>query len=165
VTYYVGVPLVFLTALAEASVLPMFQVQGLQPSLTLVVLVAWLMVRGEGEALVLVPFAGLFLGLAGSAPLGTALLALAPMAILNEVRGARLGEGQLLVAVIFTVVLTVLYHLIHLLVFALQGDAGNLLGGVARVILPVCLLNVLLLLPIYGLLLLFGQGHRRSVYA
>ena len=58
VSYYVGLPLLLLVALVEASVLPMFRIGGLQPNLVLVLLVAWLMVRGAGEAFVLIPSAG-----------------------------------------------------------------------------------------------------------
>jgi len=164
-SYYIGMPLLFLIALMEASVLPLFRIGGLQPNLMLVLFVAWLTVRGQDEVLFLIPIGGLFLGLADGAPLGTAILALAPVAVLHEVRGAQLGEGQLLFTIIFTVAATFLYHLTYLLVFALQGEAGSLVGAIVRVILPASFLNVVVLLPVYALLWAASRDVRRAAFA
>ena len=117
VSYYVGIALVLVTALLEASVLPLFRVQGLQPNLTLVLLMAWLIVRGAEEAYVLIPIGGFFLGLVDGAPMGTALLALAPVALLQEVRGGQLNEKGVLIAIVFTAIMSLVYNYTYLAVF------------------------------------------------
>src|SRR5207248_8849088 len=48
-SYWIGIPLLLLAALVEVSVLPFFRVFGLQPNLVLVILTAWVMVRGQDE--------------------------------------------------------------------------------------------------------------------
>jgi rod shape-determining protein MreD len=169
VSYYIALPLLLVLATAEAAVLPMFRIAGLQPNLVLVFLVAWLMVRGANEVYVLVPCAGLFLGFVDGAPLGTALLALAPLAILHDLRGARFREGEFFLTVIFTVVATFAYQLIYLLVYTLQGDAGSWpaapIDVITRVTVPTTFLNVAVLLPIYMLIWLASYDQRRAAYA
>ena len=164
-SYYIGIPLVFLVALSEASVLPMFRIAGLQPNPTLVLLIAWLMVRSPAEAFVLIPVGGLVLGLVDSAPLGTALLALAPLALIQEVRGSQLREGGgLVLTILFTLGMTVVFNLVYLLVFTFSAESGNWLSAFTSAIIPVAFLNVILLLPLYALLWLSSGQLRRATY-
>jgi rod shape-determining protein MreD len=165
VSYYIGLPLVLLAALIEASVLPLFRIGGLQPNLVLVLLVAWLMARGAQEAFVLIPFGGVILGLVDSAPLGTALLALAPVALLQEIRGTRLSEGGIVLTIGFVVLMTLVYNAIYLAVFALEGITGDPAQAFAGVAIPACFLNVVMLIPTYFLLSLTSNDLRRSAYA
>jgi hypothetical protein len=164
VSYYIGIPLLFLTAAAEASVLPMFQIGGLQPNPVLVLLIAWLMVRGAGEAFLFIPIGGIFLGLVDPAPMGTALLALAPMAVLQEIRGSQLREGGFLLTILFTAAMTIVFNLVYLLVFTLGGESGNIVGAMTRVILPTAFLNVIILFPIYVVLWATSGDLRRASY-
>jgi rod shape-determining protein MreD len=164
-SYYVGIGLLFFSALIEVSVLPMFRVYGLQPNLTLIILIAWLIVRGEEEAYVLIPIGGLLLGLVESAPIGTALLALAPIAVLQEIRGAQFGGGGIVMAVAFTVVMSVVYNFTYLLVFTLTGESGGWLPATTNVVLPSTLLNVVVLVPLYAFFSIVNPRARRSLYA
>jgi rod shape-determining protein MreD len=164
VSYYIGPPLVLLLALSEAAVLPMFRISGLQPNLVLVLLVTWLMLRGPKEAFILIAVAGVTLGFVEGAPLGTALLALAPLVLLHEVRGAQLRESGLLMTTLFIVVMTFTFHTIYFLVYALFGQSGDPLIALTRVIVPTALLNVVVLLPIYLVISLSSQEARRAGY-
>jgi rod shape-determining protein MreD len=165
VSYYVGLPLLVLVALLEVSVLPMFRVYGLQPNLLLVLLIAWLMVRGATEAFVLAPIGGILLGLVDGAPAGTALLGLAPLAFLQDLRGSQLREGGLIMAAAFTIVMSLFYNYIHLVVFALQGQSGSWVDASLQIIMPTALLNVIILVPLYGITSLASPEQRRTVYA
>ncbi len=165
-SYYVGPVLLLLSATFEASVLPMFRIGGLQPNPTLVLLVAWLMVRGDREAFLFIPIAGILLGLVDSAPMGTALLALAPLALLHDVRGSRLSETGFPLTALFTVVMTVVYNLVYLLVFTIDGQAGSWMVAFTHSIIPSTLLNVVILVPIYAILRATkGEPRRASYYA
>ena len=163
-SYYIGPPLVLLLALVEASVLPLFRIVGLQPNLVLVLLMVWLMLRGPKEAFILIAIAGVCIGLVDGAPLGTAVLALAPLVLLHEMRGAQLRESGLILTTLFLLVMTFTYNLTYFLVFALHGEAGSLADAFTRVIIPTALLNVLALLPFYAILSLFSQETRRAAY-
>ena len=164
-SYWAGLPLLVLVALTEVSVLPMFRVYGLQPNLLLVLLIAWLIVRGAGEAFVLAPIGGVLLGFMDGAPAGTALIGLAPLAFLQDLRGSQLREGGLIAAAGFTIVMSLFYNFVHLGVFAVMGEAGEWGAAVTRIIMPTVLLNLVVLLPVYGLLTLANPEQRRTVYA
>ena len=164
-SYYIGLPLVVLCALIEAAVLPLFRVAGLQPNLVLVLLVAWLMLRGPGEGFVFIALGGLVLGLVDAAPLGTALLAMAPMFFLDEARGSQMLECGLVLTIVFTVIMTICYHLVYLAVYTLQGENGPWIEAILRIVLPTAFLNVVLLLPIYYLISVGSQERRRATYA
>jgi cell shape-determining protein MreD len=164
-SYYVGIALLVFVALIEVSVLPLFRVYGLQPNLTLIVLLLWLMVRGAEEAFVLVPIGAIVLGLVEGAPLGTALVALAPLAILNEVRGSQLRESGLVLSIGFIIVMSLFYNFTYLAVFTLQGQGGDWLTATTRIIVPAALVNVAVLLPLYLLFTIVNPQPRRSLYA
>lgn len=164
-SYYVGITLIIFTALLEASVLPLFRIEGLQPNLTLVVLMAWLIIRGAEEAYVLIPIGGVFIGLVDGALMGTALLALAPVALLQEVRGGQLNEKGLLMAVVFTAIMSLVYNYTYLLIFTLQGEAASWVDATMRIILPTTLLNLAVLLPLYAVFAFLNPLQRRSLYA
>lgn len=164
-SYYFALPLLFFAALSEVVVTPMFRVSGLQPNLVLVILTAWLIARGQSEVYWLIPVGGFLLGLVDGAPLGTAIIAMAPLAILQDVRGSQLGEGGLALAVIFIVIMTIVYHIIYLLMFTLQGQAASWLQAATRVIIPTALINAIVLVPVYWFLSLFSHELRRPTYA
>ena len=162
-SYYFGPPLLLLVALLEVSVLPMFRIAGLQPNLMLVLLIAWLMVRGANEAFIFAPIGGVLLGLVDGAPMGTALIALAPLAFLQELRGSQLREGGLVMALAFTIVMSFFYNYVFLAVYTLEGHSGAWLTASLRIIVPAALLNVMVLVPIYGLLTATST-ERRTAY-
>jgi len=153
-----------LLALMEASVLPMFRIGGLQPNLVLVLLVVWLMLRGPREAFILIAVSGVCVGLVDGAPMGTALLALAPVALLQEVRGSQLRESGLILTTLFLLLMTFAYHLIYFAVFAIHGENGDPLSALIRVIIPTAFLNVLVLLPAYFVIAMSSQETRRAGY-
>ncbi len=164
-SYYVGIVLVTLFALAEASVMPLFRVHDLQPNLVLILLVIWLVVRGQEEAYVLIPVGAVVLGLVGGAPMGTALIGLAPVALLQELRGAQLTERGFIVAIAFCAVISLTYNYTYLAVFTLQGQSGSWLLATTHVILPTVALNIVVLLPCYAVFLILNKEPRRSLYA
>lgn len=164
-SYYLGLPLLILVALTEVSVLPMFRVYGLQPNLMLVLLIAWLIVRGANEAFIFAPIGGVLLGLVDGAPTGTALIGLAPLAFLQELRGSQLREGGLITAIAFTIVMSFFYNYVHLAVFTFEGQSGDWTVATLRIIVPTAVINVLVLMPLYGLMTLASPDQRRTVYA
>jgi rod shape-determining protein MreD len=165
VSYYFGIPLLLLAALMEVAVAPMFRVAGLQPNLVLVILTAWLIARGQSELYWLLPIAGFFLGLVDGAPLGSAIIAMAPLALLQDVRGSQLHEGGLAMAVIFVVIMTIVYHLVYMLIFTAQGQAAGWVEATTRVIIPTALINAVVVVPVYLFLSLFSHELRRPSYA
>ena len=161
----VGLAAVLFAALAQVSAMPAFSIFGVQPNLVIVLLVAWMSVRPQREALLQIPAAGFALGLLDSQPLGLAMLALAPLVLMTDVRGLRLVDSDLLPAVILTALATLVYETTILLSLAVRGESLEWLAGVLDILLPAAIANVLLLLPVYGAVRLgsLGLAGRRTV--
>ena len=147
-------------AVAQASALPAFSIFGAHPNLLIVLLVVWIAVGGQREVLLLIPAAGFAQGLLDSEPLGLAMLALAPLVLLTEVRELRLTQSDLLLAVVLTSLATLVYEGTFLLTLPVTGERLDWLASVLDVLVPAIIANVLLLLPAYGLVRLLGTGLR-----
>lgn len=147
-------------AVAQASVLPAFSIFGAHPNLLIVLLVVWIAVGGQREVLLLIPAAGFAQGLLDSEPLGLAMLALAPLVLLTEVRELRLTQSDLLLAVVLTSLVTLVYEGTFLLTLPVTGERLDWLASVLDVLVPAIIANVLLLLPAYGLVRLLSTGLR-----
>jgi rod shape-determining protein MreD len=147
----VGLLAVALAVLAQVSVLPAFSIFGVAPNLVLVVLVAWIAVRGRREALLLIPAAGFFQGLLDSQPVGLAMLALAPLILLVDVPELRLVESSLVPAIAIAAAGTLAYEAVLLLTLAVTGEPVDWLASTLDVLVPAAIANALLLLPVYGL--------------
>jgi rod shape-determining protein MreD len=158
----VGLLVVVAAVIAQVSILPAFSIFGVQPNLVIVLLVAWMAARGQREALLLIPAAGFAQGLLDSQPLGLAMLALAPLILMTEVRELRLVESDLLPAVVLTALATLVYETAILLTLAVTGEHLDWLASVLDVLVPAAIANALLVLPVYGLVRLASLDLRRQ---
>ena len=159
--YHVAAAVLLLAALLQTSVVPVFSLLGIYPNVPLVVVVCWAIVRGQREALVVVPIAGIAVGLLDGQPLGMALLALIPVVLLAELREARIVEGDFLLALVTIVVATLAYETIFLVTLRLTGETVYWWGSFSRIIVPTAIVNALLMPPLYGVMWLASADLRR----
>jgi cell shape-determining protein MreD len=101
------------------------------------------------------------LGLLDSEPLGLAMLGLAPLILLTEIREMRIVESDLLPAVILVALATLSYEITILVTLAVKGEQLDWLASVLDVLVPAAIANVLLLLPVYGILRLASLDLRQ----
>jgi rod shape-determining protein MreD len=156
-----GLIAVVVAVVAQMAVMPAFSVFSVHPNLVIVLLVAWMAARGRREVLLLIPVAGLVQGLLDSQPLGLAMLALAPLILMSDARELRLVESDLLPGVILVALATLVYETVVLLTLAITGERLDWLASVLDVLVPAAIANVLLLLPVYGLIRLASVDLRR----
>jgi rod shape-determining protein MreD len=156
-----GVVVVFFAVIAQQSAVPEFSLFGAQPNVLIVLLVAWMAVRGQREVLFLIPAAGLLQGLLDSEPLGLAMLALAPLILMSDVRELRLVESDLLPAITIVAAATVVYEGTVLLTLAVTGNHPDWIASVLDVLVPAAIANALVLLPVYGIIRLASVDLRR----
>ena len=149
-------------ALVQVSVMPSFSLFGVQPNFLIVLLAAWVSIRYRREAFVLIPAGGLVLGLLDAEPLGLAMLALTPLIFLAEIREMRLVESDLLPAVILVALATLSYEITILLTLAIEGEHLNMWTSMLDVLVPAVMANVLLLLPVYGVVRLASWDMRQQ---
>ena len=159
-SYAIGLLAVLIAVVVQLSIMPAFSIFGVQPNLIIVLLVAWMATRGRREALVLIPIAGFTQGLLDSQPLGLAMLALAPMTLMTNVRELRLVESDLLPAVVLTVLATLVYETVIMVMLVVTGEHPDWLASALDVLVPAAIANALLLLPVYGLIRLASMDLR-----
>ena len=150
--YAIGVFAVLVAAISQVAIMPAFSIFGVQPNLVIVLLVAWLAAREHLEALVLIPVAGFALGLLDSQPLGLAMLALAPLILLTDLKDLRLLDSDLLPAIALIMVAVVVYEGTIMVTLVLRGESVTWLANVTNVLVPAAIANALLLIPVYWLI-------------
>jgi hypothetical protein len=149
VRYWVGGVIVFFLALIQASSVEQFHVLGVVPNLMLVLLAAWLVVRGLDDVLPMIAVAGVTLGLIGLQTPGLVLLALLPMAAFGVVRELHIVHSDVVLVLALVAASTVAYESVMLASVVLTGGARDLTTGFTRDIVPATAVNLMLTLPVY----------------
>ncbi len=153
--YLLASAALFLLAVLGASVLPELSHLGASPDLLLIFAACWTAIRGQDEALLVVPLAGLFRDVSGSDPIGTSVLGLLPIVLLWTLKERAAIEAKFLPALVLAGLGSILYSLVTMLVLATAGDGVPFFHGLLRVVLPSALVNLLftplLYLPMHWL--------------
>ena len=147
--YVVAAATAFFLAVLGVSAMPYVKVLGVTPDLILIFAVTWMMVRGQREAAVVVPVAGLMRDLTTSDPVGTSVLALSPIVLLAVVRELKAVESELVLTLIVAVLASLIYGLLSMMVLTATGQGFPLLDGLLWVVLPSLVVNALFVPIIY----------------
>ena len=147
--YAIAFAALFFTAVLAASVMPYVKVLGVAPDLVLIFAASWAMIRGQREAMVVVPVAGLLRDLTASDPLGTSVLALSPIVLLAVVRELRPLESDFLPALAVVATASLAYAVISMTVLTAVGEDVPWGTALLRVALPSMLVNPLFAVIVY----------------
>ena len=139
----------FMVAILVTSVVPYVKVLGVAPDLVLIFAACWAMVRGQGEAMVVVPMAGLLRDLTTSDPVGTSMLALSPIVLLAVIRDLRPVESDFLPTLAVVATASLAYSVVSMTVLTAVGDDVPWGTVMLRVALPSMLVNPLFTVLIY----------------
>ncbi len=139
----------FMVAILATSVVPYVKVLGVAPDLVLIFAACWAMVRGQGEAMVVVPMAGLLRDLTTSDPVGTSMLALSPIVLLAVIRDLRPVESDFLPTLAVVSAASLAYSVVSMTVLTAVGDEVPWGTAMLRVALPSMLVNPLFTVLIY----------------
>ena len=153
----------FAMALVYTAALPYWRILGVTPDLVLVFVACWAMLRGQAEAMVVVPLAGTLRDLMTSDPLGTSVLALAPIVLLATLREFKVVETEFVPTLLVVVVGSVAYGIIALAVLAATGQAVPWSEALVRAVLPAAIVNALFTPIIYLPLRWFRSAQRPLV--
>ena len=151
-------------ALLQSTVVPALSFLVWKPSLVLLLVVAWSIVRGGVDGTVWGFIGGLMLDLLSGGPWGISTLALTVVGVLAGLAEINLSRSNLLFPTALTFGASLLYDLIWVIVLSLAGWRIPLLDILWVTILPTAILNVLLsfaVLPLMiGLNRLVGGGRQ-----
>jgi cell shape-determining protein MreD len=147
--YWIGGTLAVFLALLQASSIEQFKILGVAPNLLLVLLVAWLVVRGLDDVLPMLFVAGLTLGLIGSQTPGLVLLALLPIAGFGVVRELHVVHSDAVLVLALVLASTVAYETILLASVMATGGVLDVRAAFMHAVVPATLVNVALALPVW----------------
>jgi rod shape-determining protein MreD len=148
-TYLVGVPLLALAAVVQATILSLLHVSGGTVDLVLLLALSWTLIgEWQGGALWGL-MGGLCLDLLSGGPVGAHALGLVAVAYLASLSEGRFWRSHVLLPLATVLLGTVAYHLLYLTALAATGHGVAWLPSLAQVTLPAVLLNTLLMLPVY----------------
>ena len=139
----------FFAVVLATSVIPYVKVLGVAPDLVLIFAACWAMIRGQREAMVVVPVAGLLRDLTTSDPVGTSVLALSPIVLLAVVRELRPLESDFLPALAVVATASLAYAVISMTVLTAAGEDVPWGTALLQVALPSMLVNSLFAVIVY----------------
>ena len=141
--YLVAFAAAFFLAVLGASAMPYLKVLGITPDVVLIFAACWAMARDQGEALVVVPLAGLLRDLSTSDPVGMSVLALSPIVLLAAIRELRGMESEFVSTLIVVGAGSLGYGLLSMTVLAATGQEIPWGDGLLRAVLPAAVVNAL----------------------
>ncbi len=141
--YLAALAAAYFLALLGASAMPYVKVLGVTPDLVLIFAACWAMLRGQGEAFLVVPLAGFLRDLTTSDPLGTSVLALAPIVLLASLRELRTVDTEFVPTLAVVAAGSLCYGVISMAVLSATGQEVPWPDGLLRVVLPAAVVNAL----------------------
>ena len=134
--------------LLQTSSLPAFEIFGVAPNILLVVLCCWAVVREQEEAMLLVPLAGIFIGLLSVQGTAVSVASFVPIVVLAGLRSifSERTRMELRAEYIWVLALVVASTLLHFITFAIavevDGSRIDWITAVTDRMLPAVVVNV-----------------------
>lgn len=159
---YVLLLVLGLIALAQVSLLPVMRVAGVWPDLTLVVIVAWTLLRGARSGLIWALVAGAWLDLVSGGPFGMYTLGLVAATLVAGTGSKVVFRSHLLLALGIVAAATVVQDLIQYLLLVLTGSSVSLAEALLRLTLPEMAYNMVAMIFVYPLLAWISRATERE---
>jgi rod shape-determining protein MreD len=147
--YFIAAVAAFLIAIIYVAALPSWRILGVTPNLVLIFVACWAMLRGQSEAMVVVPIAALASDLATSYPLGTSLLALAPVVLLAALYDRQVIETDFVPTLAVVAISSLAYGIITIAVLTATGHDIPWFAALRVAVLPSIIVNALFTPIIY----------------
>lgn len=142
---WILVPLLFLTAICQATFLPLVAIAGFKLDLVLIFVVAWGLIGKPGQAAAWGLVAGIFLDLTSGMTFGIHTIALTGIGLLMEVAQLNAFRDSLILPPTAMITATFFYDLFLLFALTLTNPGLVVSDYLLRVILPSAIINTLAL--------------------
>jgi rod shape-determining protein MreD len=150
-TYLIGLPLLALAAVVQATVLARFTIFGGMLDLVLLLTLSWTLV-GEWQGGVMWGLmGGLTLDTLSGGPFGATAVGLITVAYLAGLTEGGFWRSHVLLPLASALLGSILFHLITLVLLAVTGYPVDWAYSLTQLTLPAVLLDTLCMLPVYGL--------------
>ena len=149
IIYYLGIPLLMLAAVIDSSVLVEIRYLNGQPSLLLMMIVAWGLLNSLGDGLAWAFIGGIFADLMSATPTGTSSLGYSLALIVLAITMGRVGRRNLILPLIAGAIATVILQSVTFGVLAVNGYSLPIRPVITTWMLPSMIFNAL------GIILVF----------
>lgn len=146
--YLIGVPVLVLLGVLQASLLSQLRVLEGAPDLILLAVVGWAITGRARQSMTLGLLGGLVLDLLSGLPLGVTSLPLILSAYLVSLGEGRFWEAHFFMPLGAVLAASIVYHGAALAAAFVFGRSPDLAFALSRIVLPSALMNVLLALPV-----------------
>ncbi len=136
-----------LLAIFQSTLLGTFLFLEGRPDLVLLAVIGWGLAGGSEEAMVWGLVGGIVLDMLSGVPIGTTSVTLILIAMLVSLYEDRIWEANFLTPLGITLIGSLIFHIMSLVVIILMGREIDLLYIFSRVILPSTFFNLLLAIP------------------
>ncbi|HML24046.1 MAG TPA: rod shape-determining protein MreD [Aggregatilinea sp.] len=149
---YIGIPILMIAAVLNATVMPEFRIGGGAPDLVLILVVSWALLADVREAMLWSVVGGVLQDWLSVAPLGTSALGLVIVVFAADAVFGQISRNNIIVPPLVAAAGTVVYHLIILSVLWVVGINVPIDRGLSYVTIPAMFYNALLIIPVFRLM-------------
>ncbi len=148
---YLLIPIFALIAVVQTTLLPLIPTGAAKPDLMLLIVVAWGIVRGGGEAALWGLAGGLFLDLLSGVPFGVQTMGLGAIGLLADLMETNFFRSNVLLPLAAIFVATLLYHIFQGALLQTFGYPITWEPFLLGVVLPTAVFNTALMPIIYAI--------------
>jgi rod shape-determining protein MreD len=148
---YIGIPILLLAAVLNATVMAQLRIWQGAPDLVFLLVVSWALLSNYRDALLWAVIGGVLLDLFSIAPLGTSALGLVVIVFLSDSMFGQITRHNLVVPPLVVAAGTLIYHLVALGVLWMVDRQVPLGRALLYATLPTTIYNLIFILPVFRL--------------
>jgi rod shape-determining protein MreD len=149
---YIGIPLLMIAALLNATVMVELRIGNGAPNLVLLLVIAWALLADVREAMFWAVIGGVMQDLFSVAPLGASSLGLVIVAFAADFAFGNINRRNLLIPPLVALAGTVVYQIGLMAVLRLVGYAVPFGIAITNVMIPAMIYNTILIIPVFRLI-------------
>ncbi len=149
IVYYVGLPLLLLAAVFDATLMTLFRLWGGAPNLVLMIVISWALVTELEEALPWAVIGGIMRDLLSAAPTGSSALALVLIVVVVDTYLPKASWRNVPLPLLVIGIATVAYDMMLFAILVVAGRPVPNLWTLGYVILPGVVANLAMVLFVF----------------
>lgn len=155
-TRYIGIPILIVAAILNATVMAEFRIGNGAPDLVFLFVVSWALLVDLRDAMFWAVIGGVMQDMFSVAPLGASSLGLVVVVFLSDLAFGQISRRNILIPPVVAVAGTVIYHLGIMLALQMANISVPLTRGLVYVTVPTMVYNTILIIPVFRLV---GRIH------
>lgn len=150
-TRYIGIPILILAAILDATVMAEFRIGNGAPDLVFLLVISWALLANLRDAMFWAVVGGVAQDMFSVAPLGASALGLVVVVFLSDLAFGQISRRNILIPPLVALVGTVIYHLGIILALQMVSISVPLTRGLVYVTVPTLVYNTILIIPVFRL--------------